>query len=1213
MAFSELLKTKASSINDTSTYQISTLSLDESSSIEAYSAEETFVRSDKYLWYEKYYDDDYSIIDKLKNITLSPNQINLTQEENSQVIPFVMDRFYDGMDLMDMFITIYFVNKDGQQGERPAINVQYSESKIRFYWLLDGAATVLSGKLKIEIRAEGSNEKGEKYRWKTKTNEEVNILESLSGNGTIEPSEGWNTYLELINDKVLQAQEAADEAKNAASEASQAVTEVDTKIENASADIKRQVLEEISDTLLTYYTKEETDVLLANVDDQLEVLTTRVTNLETEFENFDGLTNLSFTYDKDSKILAIYNGEEVIDELVLNSDPSTEWVTAYDVKVDTKITTAVETIQTDLDDYKTQTNADLQSIHENIDNLPQTLESDYYTKKTVDGLLVNKADATTVSNLDTKVTAIETTANTNKDNISTIGNKIVELEESVGSMNQNQQYTYDVKYNDTEDTDVGENVFAFYEIQNEGQENEVREIKQKFTIVGGSGGSSTSSSLKIEYVTKTPLVVTVDDKALITFKFSGTDSSGDAVLEGQAIWKVAGTVVATNTVVDGENTFDITDYLSIGTQKVQLSVSDDAGSLVTKNWTVQKIDVRIESSFNDTFTYPIGTVSFDYTPYGAISKDVHFILDGKEIGTVTTSASGIPMGYTLPSQSHGAHLLEVYMTAEVNNNTIESNHIIKDILWYDSTSEVPVIGCVQQEFTATQYEATNIVYNIYDPSTETPKVTIAVDGDIVSTLVLSDTTNIYSYKTDVVGEHIITITCGETVKTLVATITELDIDISPVTAGLVFDFNPSGKSNNDTDRLWSYSGDNGTYTMTVSEDFDWTNGGYQLDENGDQYFCIKAGTTATIDYKMFADDAKKTGKECKLVFKTTNVQEVNAKLLSCIDNTTDNDYVGIEMFAHEAHIYGSAGKLDLQYAEDEIIEFEFNINTNTDKVPEICGYEDGVPTRHLVYDNSFNFTQNTPKFITLGSDKCDLHIYRFKAYNTFLDARSVLNNFIADARTADEMLNRYYRNQIYNENQELTPEILAEKCPWLRVYVVSAPYFTNKKSDKVPYTTIRQIYKNGDAVLDNWTCYNCQHSGQGTSSDNYGASARNIDFIMNKSGVDDTKPYFILGDGTTEATEISLTRTSIPVAYLNFKANVASSNHFTNALLAKRYNQFNPYTLPYVREDESIIDYIKTTMEFHNAVVFIQETDTDLSTHREFADNLVHKKSNCAL
>ena len=119
--------------------------------------------------------------------------------------------------------------------------------------------------------------------------------------------------------------------------------------------------------------------------------------------------------------------------------------------------------------------------------------------------------------------------------------------------------------------------------------------------------------------------------------------------------------------------------------------------------------------------------------------------------------------------------------------------------------------------------------------------------------------------------------------------------------------------------------------------------------------------------------------------------------MSCVDNTTGSNHVGIEMFTHEAFIYGGSDKLNLKYSENDVIEFEFNITNNQEAVTEICGYEDGVPTRHLVYDDTFNFTQVKPKMITLGSDKCDLHIYRLKVYNTSLTDRGVLNNFIADA------------------------------------------------------------------------------------------------------------------------------------------------------------------------------------------------------------------------
>lgn len=1174
MSFSDLLKTASASIvSATPTVaSVSTnndidagiagasLSLAEEACIAAYSGDDGSWNQDyKYEIYTFFEDNDISSINDKKEIQLNDKQINITQEENSQYIPFEMSRYYDGFDLIDTTLSVHYETNNGYHGVSIPINVTYNSEKIRFGWLVDAGATQVAGNLKFEIHADGiiTNHKGENkaYTWKTKCNESLNVIQSLCGedcNGVINIDDSWVKELvtavaENVADKIANAQIGSQvaAAENAATRAEAAAENAEQTVANAldgyatETYVNEKVAGvDVSSQLTNYALKEEIPTKVSELENDSNYLTEHqdlsAYALKNEIPSIEGLATETYVKEEIEKV-------DVSDQLV-------DYAKSADVYTKEEVDTAIENVEVDLTGYATEK------------------------------FVTDRTDVLTSS------------VNTNTEGLSSLSTTVTELQETVGSIDLSPKTIYDITYEDNKLTLL------------EGSDEENLAAKTTVTITGGGGGTSTSSSLKIGYITTTPFVVTTDDKAIIKYTFSGTDSSGDAILEGVATWKIGSTVIATNPAVAGENSFDITDYISIGTQKVILSITDEAGSLVTKTWTVQKIDVRIESTFNDTFTYPIGEVSFDYTPFGAIAKDVHFILDGKEIGKVTTSASGIPMGYTIPSQEHGSHLLEVYITAEVNNNTIESNHIYKDILWYDSTRNVPVIGTIYQEFTARQYDTTSIVYTVYDPKTESPEVILSVDGNIVSTLTLESNTETWLFKSSDIGEHVLTITCGETVKTINVTVEDLDIEVEPAITGLVIDFNPVGKSNSDTDRIWS----NDKYAMTVSDNFDWVNGGYQIDNNGDQYFCIKAGTNVELNYQMFADDAKRNGKEMKLIFKTTNVQEANAQFMSCVDNTTGSDHIGIEMFAHEAFIYGSADKLNLKYSENDIVEFEFNITKNTEAVTEICGYEDGNATRHLVYDDSFNFTQSTAKTILLGSDKCDLHIYRLKIYNTSLTDRGILNNFIADARSAEEMINRYNRNQIYNENQELTPDTLAEACPWLRVYVVSAPYFTNKKSDKVPYTTIKQIYKNGDSVLDNWTCYDCSHSGQGTSSDNYGASARNLDFIMNKSQREGVKPYFILGDGKTRAEKVSLTRNSIPNAYFNFKANVASNNHFTNALLAKRYNTFNPYIRPFVREDESIIEYIKDTMEFHNAVVFIQETDTDLSTHREFADNLVH-------
>lgn len=1162
---------------------------------------ERWIIDDKYTRFNNCRDEKVSVIDENKNITIDPSQINLSQEINSQFITFEMRRYYDGFDLTDMAISIHYIRSDKTHGSTIPVNVEYNDEKIRFTWKVDDQVTCVVGNLKFEIHADGlivdNTGMAHAYRWKSRVTEKFNILPSLCGDGcedSIVITNNWvqdivTSVTEKVADKVVDAQisEQVSAAESYAAQAEASALEAASAAQNA-----------VEDILINgkYATEEYVNEAVADIDvtKQLEnyALKSELPTKVSEFENDAGyLTE-----------------HQSLEEYALKADiPSIEGL-ATEEYVQKEI--AKVDVSEQLVDY---------ALKSEIPSIEGLATEEYVAEAVaavdVSGQLadyVKSEDVYTKSEVDTKTDTLSSSIDTNIANITSLSGVVGELQTTINGIDTSPRLTYDVKYNDTEDEDVGENVFALYEITNEGKEDEVREIKQKFTIVGGSGGSTSSSMLKIGYVTTSPLVVTINDSAVIKYTFSGTDSSGDAVTEGTATWKVAGQVVATDIAVAGENSFDITDYITIGTQKVNLTIVDDAGSLVSKNWTVQKIDVRLESTFNDKLTYPIGTVSFDYTPYGAISKDVHFILDGKEIGTVTTSASGVPAAYSLPVQEHGAHLLEVYMTAVVNGNSIESNHIYKDIIWYDENSDVPVISTIYQDFTAMQYDATNIEYVVYDPKTETPTVTRAVDGVEVSTSVLNSNSDVWQYKTSEVGKHTLTITCGETVKTLTANIEKLDIDVEPVIAGLVFDFNPSGKSNSDADRLWSYDNGNNIVSMTVSDNFDWVNGGYQIDDNGDQYFCIKAGNSVDIDYKLFEDDAKKNGKEFKLIFKSANVQSADANFLSCVDNTTEDNHIGIEMNVHEAYVYGQAGKLHLPYSEEDIIEFEFNISKDTEAIPMVMGYEDGVSTCPMVYTGSHNFTQTTPKTIKLGSDKCDLHIYRFKVYNTSLNARGILNNFIADARNAEEIIARHKRNQIYNENQELTPEILAEKCPQLRVIMLEVPYFTNSKDEKVGGTTIRCIYKNGDPVLDNWIATDCVHAGQGTSSNNYGASGRNLDLIMKTYKDYGNNPVITLGDGKTTVNKVSLSRNSVDTNYFNIKVNIASSENANNSILAKRYNEFNPYERPFVREDVTEIPKIKDTMEFQNCVVFIKETDPTVdaqgnyTTHREFNDTNWH-------
>lgn len=385
-------------------------------------------------------------------------------------------------------------------------------------------------------------------------------------------------------------------------------------------------------------------------------------------------------------------------------------------------------------------------------------------------------------------------------------------------------------------------------------------VKTTVVIQGGGGGGGNSSVITIERLDGSALTVIAGDPAVINYRFTSVDNSGDDTGSATGVWYVGNTKVGTQTIIQGKNSFDVTQYLHSGDNTVKLQVTDSVGSVGTKTWTINVVEFYLESTFDDTLVYS-GEVTFRYTPYGNISKTINFTIDGKTLGSTTTAVTGRQLTYAIPAQIHGAHLVEVSMTAEINGKQVTSNKIVKDIMWATEGDTTPIISCATKTASAKQYSNVAINYTVYDPSSSTTTVTLEVDGAKTATLTVGRTMQTWTWKSADIGTHTLKIVCGSVSKTISVEIKELGITIEPVKTNLAFDFNPAGKTNADETRLWT----DGNNRLTVSDNFDWSNGGYQLDEDGDTYFCVKAGTTANISYKLFGDDAKKLGKNFKLV------------------------------------------------------------------------------------------------------------------------------------------------------------------------------------------------------------------------------------------------------------------------------------------------------------------------------------------------------------
>ena len=1241
----------------------------------------TAIEDKGYRFYNgEYTDEGYSTVDELKNISLDPKQFNITQEKYSQYIPFKMPRYYDGFDLSKTRLGIYYVNENKDAHTDIPVDVYYNDDYIRFAWLVSEFATQVAGVLKFEIHADGVNSKGESYTWKSRSIDKLNVIQSLEdvALGEIgvseEELESWYNRIQFETQKAEQyasnAQASANEAARLVAELQDGITDevesaVDTKVESV-VDIK------ISNQLLNYYTKAETydrDTIESKI---AAVKPDGYATIEYVNEEIDKVNNkFGSLVDADGSELTVeayvrqeVEAVDVSDELgdLTREDGSPRTVKEY---VDEAVASA--DISNKLNDYYTK--------------------NETYSKTEVDDALANisldgYATETYVNN---KLTPLSSS-------VSTLGITVANLQDEVNSIDKSPRKTYEATYGDIEleDGTIQDSMFTLWETEG----NNEPTIKSRFKIAGGSGGAVAGNNLTISYAKDedgkniTQYVFTkqnVDkNEAVIYYGFSGTDSAGDEVSYANATWKFRkGTsgnwhTLLNTTIYPNDNIpFDISNYISVGTCQIQLVATDESGGYASKTWTIQTVDIRLESNFDDTYWRPIGqSVTFDYTPYGAVTKDIHFKLmfnngEETEIGKITTTASGVanPIPLEIPAQEHGSYLLEAYITAEVNGQFITTEPIYKDIMFYDPNGDVPVIGCSQQNITMRQYDSVNIVYYVFDPTTNYPIMRKYVDDNLVDEGTLQKSQNEWDFQTDKIGLHTLKIVIGDgdrkTEKIIVVNVTKLGIDVTPITSNLEIDFNPMGITNSSTNKLWS----NGTYSMSVSPNFDWDNGGYK-----GEYFLVKAGTRAYFDYLMFDGGLDRNpsvlGSEMKLIFMTENVQNANAVWFSNVEKTTtevdgvaQTTNMGIQLGVHEGWLKtNNASDTDIEsedgdesiaatntylympYSEEDIIEMDINIDVldrnNTESKAFVMAYEDGVPSKAFVYDSSDRFYQYKPQPIVIGSDDCDVRIYRMKIYSASLTTENIMKNFIADARNSTTMLDRYDRNSIYFNRETNTytpysgegvvdPERLASVIPNVKVLMLETDHFTTSKKTFVK-SNFRCIHAaggdmfEGDPYYDNWLFENGWHSGQGTTSDNYGNSSRNVDFLFNCDGVHkpsdkvnaeaDYISQVTLGYGTeNETTEVvtdwkgdtgkvSLTRTSVPNNFFNLKVNVASSENVNNMLLQKRYNDFLPYISPAKQKNPNV----KCTMEFVPAVLFIRETNPDISTHNEFLDTDWH-------
>ena len=170
-----------------------------------------------------------------------------------------------------------------------------------------------------------------------------------------------------------------------------------------------------------------------------------------------------------------------------------------------------------------------------------------------------------------------------------------------------------------------------------------------YPVKAAAGGGGTK--LTLAFVTPSNMTAVHGKEALIKYTYSST-LSGEETGEGIATYTLNSKQVASETINQGEVSFNIGKYLSLGDNVLVVQVTDSYGATRKLTFKISAVSISVTSTFDDSKAYT-GAISFPYTPMGAVEKTIHFVVDGKETGTYITSVSN-------RQQSRHKHMVHTY-------------------------------------------------------------------------------------------------------------------------------------------------------------------------------------------------------------------------------------------------------------------------------------------------------------------------------------------------------------------------------------------------------------------------------------------------------------------------------------------------------------------------------------------------------------------------
>lgn len=549
----------------------------------------------------------------------------------------------------------------------------------------------------------------------------------------------------------------------------------------------------------------------------------------------------------------------------------------------------------------------------------------------------------------------------------------------------------------------------------------------------------------------------------LMFTFTSTDND---IPTGNANCKITvnGVQKVNMSIPQGLTSIDVAPYLNIGNSNVIVTCTDIYGKSRSLSYDITVVKLSIESTFNASVTYE-NDILFKYTPYGSVEKTIHFVVDGKEIGTVITSLTGKQMTRTIPKMNHGVHRLEVYSTATLNETHLESTKLTYDIMCIETGDTTPMIASAYINDTVMQGEQVSIPFIVYDPARLSSDIILTIftkeNGiDVVyesRNITVGRAQELWNTRRYPLGEAYFKIQLANSAisKTHKINVVKSNIDIKHESNDLELMLSSEGRSNNETHPdKWEYGSIDTTF-----ENMNWSSVGWLLDDNGDTCLRLNGDAQATINFQPFAEDLRTYGKTIELEFVIRDVNNRQAIPISCMSGN-----IGFEVKADTAYLKSEQSEVFCNYKEEEKVHLAFVIESK-DEYRMLSVYLNGVMSDAIQYPASDNFQQTNPVSISIGSPYCGVDLYMVRSYTTALTDSTLTTNFIADISDIVKKTETYEDNDIYDEFGNISFSKAKEKNSVMIIVGDLPTYKGDKKTCKIIYNDVEDSNLNFEESL----------------------------------------------------------------------------------------------------------------------------------------------------